>query len=75
MLRLSNKTTYQLGADAGIVGADIRRIVRGEKVEVSRLVLVLISLTMVLDKSRLDQVAEMANPLLEAGGYKQLRGR
>lgn len=73
MLQVSQKTIYQLSADTGIDGTYIWRIVRGERVEISREVLLLISLSLVLDKSQSDKVVEMANRLLDAGGYKMLR--
>lgn len=75
MLQVSRKTIYQLSADTGIDGAYIWRIVRGERVEISREVLLLMSISLVLDKSQSDQVVEMANQLLDAGGYKVLRAR
>jgi transcriptional regulator with XRE-family HTH domain len=75
VLRESNKTIYQLSADTGIDASYIWRIVRGERVEVSREVLMLISVALVLDKSHLDRVVETANKLLEAGGYKTLKGK
>src|SRR5436309_1743818 len=73
MLQVSRKTIYQLSADTGIDGAYIWRIVRSERQEVSREVLVLLSISLVLDKLLADQVVEMANELLDAGGYKKLR--
>jgi Cro/C1-type HTH DNA-binding domain len=74
VLQESRKTIYQLSADTGIDGTYLWRIVRGERVEVSREVLMLISVAMVLDREQADQVVEMANRLLDAGGYKVLRG-
>lgn len=73
ILRESQKTIYQLSTDTGIDGAYIWRIVRGQRVEVSREVLMLISIALVLDRSRGDQLIEMANRLLDAGGYKMLK--
>jgi Cro/C1-type HTH DNA-binding domain len=75
VLRESRKTIYQLSADTGIDGAYLWRIVRGERVEVSREVLLLISIAMVLDRDHADQLIEMVNRFLDAGGYKVLRGR
>lgn len=75
VLQESRKTIYQVSADTGIDGAYIWRIVRGDRVEVSREVLLLLSLAMVLDRSRLDEVVEIINRVLDAGGYRQLRGR
>ena len=49
-----------------------KRAVRGERVEVSRKVLVLISIAIVLNKEQAEQVVVMANRLLDAGGYKVL---
>lgn len=74
LLQESRKTIYQVSSDTGIDGAYIWRIVRGERVEVSREVLMLLSMAMVLDKTRVDEVVYMANRLLDAGGYKVLRG-
>lgn len=72
LLQVANKTIYQVSADTGIDGAYLWRIARGERVEVSREVLMLVSLALVLDKPKLDEVVEMANRLLDAGGYKVL---
>ncbi len=69
------KTIYQISADTGIDGAYIWRIVRGERVEVSREVLLLISIAMILDTPNQEKLVETANRLLDAGGYKKLRGR
>ncbi len=69
------RTISQLSADIGIDEPYLRRIGRGERVEVSREVLLLIGMAMVLDKSHMRQVIEVVNPLLDAGGYKVLRDR
>ncbi len=74
-LKEYRKTIYQLSADTGVDGTYLWRIVRGERVEVSREVLLLISIALVLDNGRADSLIETANRLLEAGGYKVLRGR
>jgi hypothetical protein len=68
-------TISQLSIDARIDGTYLWRTRRGERVEVSREVLVLISMTIVLDKAHADQVVEMANRLLDTGGHRMLRGR
>ena len=73
LLQESRKTIYQVSADTGIDGTYIWRIARGERVEVSREVLILISIALVLEKEKSDQVVEMVNRLLDAGGYKRLR--
>jgi hypothetical protein len=74
LLEESQKTIYQLSVDTGIDGAYIWRIVRGERVEVSREILMLMAIALVVDKMQVEQVVEMANRLLDAGGYKVLRG-
>jgi hypothetical protein len=74
-LHLVRKAMHQLSADTGIDGGYLWRIVRGERAEVSREVLMLISMSMALDRSYVDQHIELANWPLDSGGYKVLRGR
>jgi hypothetical protein len=64
------KTIYQLSTYKCIDSTYSWRIARWERDEVSREVLLLIDIAMVLDKSRVDQVIEMANRLLDAGGIR-----
>ncbi len=47
---------------------------RGERVEVSREVLLLISIAMVLHTPDQEKLVETANWLLDAGSFKKLRG-
>ncbi len=61
-------TISQLSIDARIDGTYLWRIGRGERVEVSREVLMLIGIAMVLDKDRAEEVVEIANRLLDAAG-------
>ncbi len=75
VLQQSHKTIYQLSADTGIDAAYIWRIVRGERAEVSREVVIKIGLAMVLEQKQYDQVLETLNPLLDSAGYRVLWGR
>lgn len=46
---------------------------RGERQNAARETLLLLSLAMVLDAQRVDQVVEVANEILDAAGLKMLR--
>lgn len=74
MLQKRRKTIYEISAITGIDAAYIWRIVRGERVEISREVVIKISLALVLDKDRYDEVIPTADFLLDGMGYKMLRG-
>ena len=67
--------TWQSIANRGIDAAYMWRIVQGKRVVVSSEVLMLISMSMVWGRSRVEQGIEMANRLLETGGSKVLKGR
>ncbi len=54
--------------------ADVWRIARGQRVEVSPEILMLMAIALVVDKTQAERVVEMANRLLDAGRYKVLRG-
>lgn len=63
----------KLSQASGIDVAHIWRIEQGEHSNVSREVLILLSMGMILDTATLDQVVEIANELLDAAGLKMLR--
>jgi transcriptional regulator with XRE-family HTH domain len=63
----------KLAQTSGIDVAHIWRIEQGEHSNVSREVLILLSLGMVLDTGTLDHVVEIVNEILDAAGLKMLR--
>lgn len=73
LLQVCHKTIYQVSAVTAIDGAYIWRIVRGERIEISREILILIGLALILEKSQFDKVVEILNWLLDKGGYRMLR--
>lgn len=70
LLQKYNKTIYQLSADTGIDGAYLWRIVRGERVEISREVVIKIALAFAMDKAQAEQFLEILNPLLDRASFK-----
>ena len=72
-LQKSGKSIYQLSNDSGVDSAYIWRVLNSERHEVSREVLIVISLALVLDERSVDTIIEVANDLLDAVGYKSLR--
>jgi hypothetical protein len=71
-LQTHQQTIYHLSEVTGVDGTYIWRIVRGEQVEVSREVLILIALALVLDKETFAKVVQVLNLTLHAGGFRQL---
>lgn len=69
----SGKSIYELSKDSGIDAAYIWRMLKSEKREVSREVLILLSVALVEDESRVDTLVDVANDLLDAAGYRVLR--
>lgn len=63
----------KLAEVSGVDVAHIWRIKQGEHANVSREVLILLSMGMVLDSRTVDQVVEIANEILDAAGLKMLR--
>lgn len=63
----------QLADRSGVDVAHIWRIEQGEHQNVSREVLILLSLAMVLGSQSVDLVVEVANEILDAAGLKMLR--
>ncbi len=61
--------------DSGIDAAYIWRVLNSEKREVSREVLILLNVALVADERRVETLVEVANDLLDAAGYKSLRGK
>lgn len=72
-LEKSGKSIYQLSNDSGVDSAYIWRVLNGERHEVSREILILISVGLILDVRRVEKIVEVANELLDAAGYKPLR--
>ncbi len=69
----SGMSLAKLAQTSGIDVAHIWRIEQGEHSNVSREVLLLLSMGMVLDAGTLDQVVEIVNEILDAAGLKMLR--
>ncbi len=63
----------KLAEAGGIDVAHIWRIEQGEHQNVSREILILLSMAMVLDTATIDRVVEVANQILDAAGLKMLR--
>lgn len=72
-LEKSGKSIYQLSKDSGIDAAYIWRVLNSDKREVSREVLILLSVGLVADERRVETLVDVANDLLDAAGYKILR--
>ncbi len=72
-LQRAGKSIYQLSNDSGIDAAYIWRVLNNKKNEVSREVLILLSIAFIVDDDEVDAIAEVANDLLDAAGYKTLR--
>lgn len=69
----SGKSIYRLADDSDVEGSSIWRIENGERKELTRETLLLLSLGMVLNARQVDQVIEVANEILDAAGLKMLR--
>jgi len=69
----SGKSTTKLAYDSGLDVAHVWRIEQGERQQVSREILVVLSLGLVLDADQVDEVIAVANQLLDAAGLKTLR--
>ena len=69
----SGKSIYRLADDSGVDGSSIWRIENGERRELTRETLMLLSLGMVLNRNQVEQVIEAANEILDAAGLKMLR--
>lgn len=63
----------QLADRSGVDVAHIWRIEQGEHQNVSREVLILLSIAMVLGSESVDLIVEVANEILDAAGLKMLR--
>lgn len=70
LLQAHQATIYHLSQVTGIDGAYLWRIVRGEQVEVSREILILIVLALVLDEESFRKAVCALNILLPAGGFR-----
>lgn len=69
----SGKSIYRLAEDSGVEGSSIWRIETGERKDLTRETLLLLSLGVVLNSRQVDQVIEVANEILDAAGLKMLR--
>ncbi|MCC7162467.1 MAG: helix-turn-helix domain-containing protein [Anaerolineae bacterium] len=69
----SGKSIYRLAEDSGVEGSSIWRIESGERKDLTRETLLLLSLGVVLNSRQVDQVIEVANEILDAAGLKMLR--
>ncbi len=69
----SGKSVYRLAGDSGVSSVNIWKMERGERQNVTRETLLLLSLAMVLNANQVDQVVEVANEILNAAGLKMLR--
>jgi transcriptional regulator with XRE-family HTH domain len=70
---LSGISLAKLAVASGVDVAHIWRIEQGEHQNVSREILLLLSMGMILDPDTLDQVVAVANEILDAAGLKMLR--
>lgn len=69
----SGKSIYRLAEDSGVEGSSIWRIENGQRKDLTRETLLLLSLGVVLNSRQVDQVIEVANEILDAAGLKMLR--
>lgn len=69
----SGKSIYRLAEDSGVEGSSIWRIENGQRKDLTRETLLLLSLGVVLNSRQTDQVIEVANEILDAAGLKMLR--
>ncbi len=69
----SGRSFSKLAEASGVDVAHIWRIEQGEHQNVSREILILLSMSMVLDAATIDRVVELANEILDAAGLKMLR--
>lgn len=69
----SGKSIYRLAEDSGVEGSSLWRVEQGERKDLTRETLLLVSLGLVLNSRQVDQVIEVANEILDAAGLKVLR--
>ncbi len=63
---------YQLSQTSGVDGAYIWRILRGERENVSREVVIRLGVALVLEWAEAERVIDTTNELLNAAGFKRL---
>ena len=68
----AGKSIYQLAKDSGVDAPNLWRMERGERQNITRETLILLSLGMVLDEKQVEQIVEYANSILDAAGLKTL---
>lgn len=73
MRERAGKSIYRLADDSGVDGATIWKLEKGERKEMTRESLLLLSLGIVLNARQVDQVIEVANEILDAAGLRMLR--
>ncbi len=69
----SGRSIYELSNSSGVDAAYIWRIIRGERTNASREILILVAIALVLDGKTIKKVVEVTNDLLDAAGFKKLR--
>ncbi len=71
-VRESGRSIYQLSNASGVDGAYIWRILRGERENVSREVVIRLGVALVLESDSAEKVIDTTNDLLDAAGFKRL---
>ena len=71
--QVSGLSLYRLAERSGIDYAHLWRIEQGEHQNVSREILLLLSIALVVDTAAVDHIVEVANDILDAAGFKLLR--
>ena len=74
MPRGVGKSIYRLADDSGVPGINIWKMERGECQNATRETLLLSSMAMILDRKKIDEIADVANEILDAASLKMLRG-
>lgn len=69
----SGQSIYQLSQTSSVDAAYLWRIIRGEKHNVSREILILVAIALVLDGKTMERVITLINDLWDAAGFKKLR--
>lgn len=69
----SGRSVYQISNTSGVDAMYLIRIMRGEKTNVSREVVIRIGVALVLEADHAEKVIETTNDLLDAAGFKRLQ--
>lgn len=72
-LKRSGKSIYQLSNESGVDAAYIWRILRGERQNVSREVLIALSIALASEPGQVDRVFNVVNEMFDAAGFRALR--